>query len=72
MEHWVGFAPQLLTTEYALEMWSLYQKGELHANTPLTGVFETDLSAVDADGVLEVIDDAREEAIRRELGREVG
>ena len=66
------FAPELLTTEYALEMWSLFEKGELHADTALTGVFETDTSAVDADGVLEVIDDAREEAIRRELGREAG
>jgi RIO kinase 1 len=66
------FAPELLATEYALEMWSLFEQGALHAETELTGVFETDLSAVDADGVLEVIDDAREEAIRRELGREAG
>ncbi len=66
------FAPELLSTEYALEMWSLFEKGELHANTPLTGVFATDTSAVDADGVLEVIEDAREEAIRRELGRQAG
>ena len=66
------FAPQLLTTEYAHEMWSLFEKGELHADTQLTGIFVTDASAVDADGVLQVIDDAREEAIRRELGREAG
>ncbi len=66
------FAPELLATEYALEMWSLFEQGALHAETELTGVFETDLAAVDATGVLEVIDDAREEAIRRELGREAG
>jgi RIO kinase 1 len=66
------FAPELLTTEYALEMWSLFEKGELHANTPLTGVFAADTSAADTEGVLEVIEDAREEAIRRELGREAG
>ncbi len=66
------FAPELLTTEYALEMWSLFEQGELHADTKLTGLFETDTSAVDAEGVLEVIEDAREEAIRRELGREAG
>ena len=66
------FAPELLATEYALEMWSLFEQGALHADTQLTGMFETDTSAVDADGVLEVIDDAREEAIRRELGREAG
>jgi RIO kinase 1 len=66
------FAPQLLTTEYAREMWSLFEKGELHGDTELTGIFVTDAVAVDADGVLQVIDDAREEAIRRELGREAG
>jgi len=66
------FAPQLLITEYAREMWSLFEKGELHADTELTGVFARDLSAVDAEGVLQIVDDAREEAIRRELGREAG
>jgi RIO kinase 1 len=66
------FAPELLTTEYALEMWSLFEKGELHANSELTGIFVRNSAAADADGVLEVIDDAREEAIRRELGREAG
>jgi RIO kinase 1 len=66
------FAPELLNTEYALEMWSLFEKGELHATTELTGLFEQDGTAADADGVLQVIDDAREEAIRRELGREAG
>jgi RIO kinase 1 len=70
------FAPELLTTEYALEMWSLFEQGELRADTRLTGQFAQDMSAVDAEGVLQVIDDAREEAIReairRELGREAG
>jgi RIO kinase 1 len=66
------FAPQLLGTEYAREMWSLFEKGELLADTELTGVFAPDLAAADADGVLQIIDDAREEAIRRELGREAG
>ena len=66
------FAPELLATEYALEMWSLFEQGALHADTELTGLFAADLAAADAAGVLEVIDDAREEAIRRELGREAG
>ncbi len=66
------FAPELLATEYALEMWSLFEQGALHADSELTGKFAIDTAAVDADGVLEVIDDAREEAIRRELGREAG
>jgi RIO kinase 1 len=66
------FAPELLTTEYAREMWSLFEKGELHATTELTGLFAEADAAADAAGVLQVIDDAREEAIRRELGREAG
>jgi RIO kinase 1 len=66
------FAPSLLDSEFALEMWSLFEKGELHADTQLSGIFVKPASAVDAEGVLQVIDDAREEAIRRELGRQTG
>jgi RIO kinase 1 len=66
------FAPPLLATDSAREMWSLFEKGELHADTELTGVFAQDLSIVDTGGVLQIVDDAREEAIRRELGREAG
>lgn len=66
------FAPQLLNTQYAREMWSLFEKGELHANSELTGTFAQDLSDADTEGVLQIVDDAREEAIRRQLGRENG
>ena len=66
------FAPQLLDTQYAQEMWSLFEKGELHANSELTGTFAQDLSSADTDGVLQIVDDAREEAVRRQLGRENG
>jgi hypothetical protein len=44
----------------------------LHANSELTGRFVRDSTTPDADGVLQVVDDAREEAIRRELGRKAG
>ena len=63
------FAPELLATEYAREMWSLFEQGNLLPDTPLNGVFARDESAVDTQAVMAVIDDAREEAIRRELGR---
>src|SRR5579862_737458 len=33
------FAPELLQTEFAREMWELYEKGELHPESPLTGAF---------------------------------
>ncbi len=63
------FAPQLLQTEFARELWSLYEQGELHPDVPLTGMVVRDEAPADAGGVLQVIDDAREEAIRRRLGR---
>lgn len=66
------FAPELLITEFAREMWALYESGDLHADSQLTGNFARDESNVDPDNVMLVIDDAREEAIRRELGREAG
>jgi len=64
------FAPELLTTEYAREIWALFEAGDLQAESKLTGVFARDESAVDPDAVMIVIDDAREENIRRELGRQ--
>ena len=63
------FAPQLLRTEFAREMWSLYEQGELHPDAPLTGVVVRNEAPANAGRVLQVIDDAREEAIRRRLGR---
>jgi RIO kinase 1 len=64
------FAPELLATEFAREMWDVYEKGELTAETQLTGQFARDETLADTDGVLLVVDDAREEAIQRELGRQ--
>jgi RIO kinase 1 len=63
------FAPELLETEFAREMWSLFQQGELTADSKLTGVFARDESATDPDGVLLAVEDAREEALQRELAR---
>jgi RIO kinase 1 len=66
------FAPELLSTEYAREMWALFEQGELTADTKLTGVFVRDETAADADGVLVAVEDARQDAIQRELGRTEG
>lgn len=49
------FAPQLLSSQYANEMWSLYEEGELHPGTPLTGLFEESTDSADVDSVLEEI-----------------
>jgi RIO kinase 1 len=61
------FAPELLATEFAREMWSLFEKGELRPDSPLTGVFALEESVVDPDEVMLVIDAAREEEIQRQL-----
>ena len=63
------FAPELLETEFAREMWSLFEQGELKADSELTGRFARDETQADPDGVMVVIEDAREEALRREIGR---
>jgi RIO kinase 1 len=63
------FAPELLETEYAREMWSLFEQGELKAESQLSGIFARDESQTDPESVLAVIDDAREEALQRELAQ---
>ena len=64
------FAPELLETKFAAEMWELYEQGELRPQSELTGVFRRDAAPADAVGVMQAIDDAREEAIRRALARD--
>ena len=64
------FAPELLATEFAREMWSLFEQGELTADKALTGKFVRDETVADPESVLLAVDDAREEALRRELGRD--
>jgi RIO kinase 1 len=63
------FAPELLTTQYAAEMWALFDQGELKPDTKLTGLFVKDETAAEVGEVMLAIDDAREEALRRLLGR---
>jgi RIO kinase 1 len=64
------FAPELLATEFAREIWSIYEQGELTADRKLTGQFARDETLADSESVLLVVNDAREEAVRRELGRQ--
>jgi RIO kinase 1 len=61
------FAPELLESEFAREMWSLFEQGELKEDSPLTGVFARNEAPADIETVLAEIDDAREEAMRREM-----
>lgn len=64
------FAPELLDTYYGEEMWSLFERGQLHPHSELTGHFEFDRRTADIDSVMQSIMDAREEAIIRQQGRE--
>jgi RIO kinase 1 len=64
------YAPELLGTRFAEEMWSRFERGELDADSVLTGVFEDDESGADVEGTLLAIEDARDEEMRRQAGRE--
>jgi RIO kinase 1 len=64
------WAPELLDTWYAEEIWALFEAGTLQPDTALTGVFVHDARNVDLDGVRDAINDAREEALIRQQGRE--
>ena len=55
------FAPQLLSTRFAEEIWSLYEEGDLHPDTELSGLYEDDGESADVDSVLEEIKAAMEE-----------
>ncbi len=55
------FAPELLTSHYGKEMWKLYQSGELHPESNLTGYFEDSAKPADLRSVIREIDAAREE-----------
>lgn len=68
---WLGrSAPELLDTWYGEEMWELFEAGELRPDTALTGEFTPEMGVVDLDGVRHAINDAREEALIRQQGRE--
>jgi len=62
-------APELLETEYAREIWKLYETGELTPDSALTGRFARDPTAPDVEAVLKQIEDERREAEARERRR---
>src|SRR5688572_15470278 len=64
------FAPDLAGLHYGEEMWALFEKGELLPETELSGEFQFDTAETDVEGVLMSIEDARQEALIRQQGRE--
>jgi len=60
------FAPELLTTDYGREIWSIYETGKLHPEVALTGCFARSEKPADVKGLMREIDDViKEEAARQ-------
>ncbi|UIL53348.1 MULTISPECIES: PA4780 family RIO1-like protein kinase [Pantoea] len=60
------FAPQLLQTRYAKEIWLLYEDGKLTPETPLTGKFVEEERVVDMDSLMDEIITAEDEYYERQ------
>lgn len=59
MRNYYGmFAPELLETQYAKEIWSIYEDGKLTPYTELTGLFDEPEEEADVDSVLLEIKEA--------------
>ncbi|HST44958.1 MAG TPA: RIO1 family regulatory kinase/ATPase, partial [Luteimonas sp.] len=64
------FAPELASTHFGEEMWALYEQGELRPDSALSGRFVFDEHRADVGAVRMSIEDARQEAVIRQQGRE--
>ncbi|MEN4785950.1 PA4780 family RIO1-like protein kinase [Pantoea agglomerans] len=60
------FAPQLLKTRYAKEIWLLYEDGKLTPETLLTGKFVEEERVVDMDSLMDEIITAEDEYYERQ------
>lgn len=58
-------APEILATNYAKEIWKLYENGKLRPDTEITGRYVDHSKAADVKVILGEIDDARDEALER-------
>lgn len=61
------FAPDLLASEYAKEIWALYARGDLKPDTALTGRFQVSHKVVDLKGVMREIEDTKKAEAARLL-----
>ena len=66
-QYYGQYAPELLKTQYAKEMWALFEAGELKPDTQLTGKFTEILVDADVNSVLDEIQAAYDEAQERKL-----
>ena len=56
-----------MATDYGPEIWTLYERGELHTEVELTGRYERRQGEVDLSSVMREIEDARFEEQERRL-----
>ena len=63
------FAPELRSTNYGMEIWSLYQSSNLRPESVLTGYFERAENPVDMKSVMREINDTLKEEEARQLYR---
>jgi RIO kinase 1 len=63
--YYAQYAPALEGTQYAKEIWALYEEGALSPDVELTGLFVDDTPDADVDTVLRVIQAAQEEEDER-------
>ena len=73
--YYAQYAPQLSGGQYAKEIWALYEEGELHPDTVLTGIVQQDEQAADVDSVMDEIKAAfleQEERLRAAAEAEGG
>ncbi|MCX7196269.1 MAG: serine protein kinase RIO [Proteobacteria bacterium] len=64
------FAPELRSTDYGKEIWSLYESGELNPEVILTGKFKRCEKQADVGAVMREIDAARDADTARRLLRQ--
>ncbi|WP_306519515.1 PA4780 family RIO1-like protein kinase [Rheinheimera sp.] len=66
-QYYGQFAPELLTTQFAKEIWALYQAGDFDPEAELTGQYQAPTAAADVDAVLEEIKAAFAQMQERQL-----
>ncbi|MFZ1871326.1 MAG: serine protein kinase RIO, partial [Chania sp.] len=68
-QYYGQYAPELLGSKYAKEIWALYQEGNLTPETELTGKFIESDKRADVGSVLDEIQAASDEHQRQLLAR---
>ena len=64
-DYYGQFAPELLATQYAKEIWEIYESGKLTPDTELTGHVDEPTESADVDAVMSEIQEAFKEEQER-------